>query len=650
MFAFLSPIIVLTIILTVYAANLVRKKRDRQLTILTERGTNRTEIGSYLALESLITGFISLIFGVFLGLPLAALLTKSSGFLTFTSTFVPLQLEVTSVTVALIGSVGAIILIQLFNTATLLKKRNIEDYGRVEKTLPTFYKYYVDLMLIAFGVIIWFIYRLPALGAYQERTAKYVGIPSIVLVLFGLILFVQRLLPLYARGLTRTMSGVGKFTSKIYPRLEKFPKPIRGFMKRIADIRLDIPSLSVREIYRYQKSFARSSIILCLSFSLVVSSIAVPASYQNFNTDGAYYDLGADIVIRNFPIENTPLKYSVGNLTEVESISVVRFVNLKDVQGDLAITYSVLAIDPETYIKTAFFREDFSVETLTSLISHLNGTNDVLGQVDELGVIGQDVGDNMQITYRAYNDSFRAEPPIGSPFKDLNITINIAEKYKYWPNLVNEILISGASSLFYHFVVKPSFMNYIQVAPFEVINYLYVKVAEGYVLSEVADKIETLTGGMVTDVDSQIFVKPGSPRSSILYSAINSTLLMSFAINAIILALFASIQLIDKSKEIATMKAIGISSKQLIKFHLTVYLSLLAFSTIFGLIIGYVTSSMLMSVLTFTRNIPPYSIFFPLAEIFIVLAILLVAAIIGATIPTITSAKQEIGTELRQSA
>ncbi|MCK5141396.1 MAG: hypothetical protein KAQ70_04315, partial [Candidatus Heimdallarchaeota archaeon] len=64
MYSFLSPIIALTIILTIYAANLVRKKRDQQLTILTERGAKRSEIGSYLALESVIIGGISLVFGV----------------------------------------------------------------------------------------------------------------------------------------------------------------------------------------------------------------------------------------------------------------------------------------------------------------------------------------------------------------------------------------------------------------------------------------------------------------------------------------------------------------------------------------------------------------------------------------------------------
>ncbi|NPD87569.1 MAG: ABC transporter permease [Asgard group archaeon] len=622
MFAFLSPIIVLTIILTVYAANLVRKKRDRQLTILTERGTRRREIGSYLALEALITGTISLFFGTFLGVPIAALLTKSSGFLSFGNTTIPLKLELSSVIIALLGSVGAIILIQLFNTITLLKKRDIEDYGRIEKSLPIYYKYFVDLILIAFGIVTWFIFKMPALSNYQDQSAKFIGIPSIVLMLFGLILFVQRLLPLFARGLAR-------ITSKL---------------------KMDIPSLSVREISRYQKSFARSSVIICLSFSLVISTIVVPSTYQDFNTDGAYYDLGADIVIRSFPIENENLKQNIRNLTEVESITVVRFINLHD-EGDTTVTYSVLAINRTSFVDTAYFRSDFSDVELKDMLELLDTPLSVLVQQDELNILDDQVGEEKSITYTAYSEEFRLIPPITDPTMDLNLTISLVEKYKYWPNLVSSISISNALGSFYHFVADFSFLEHIYVSPLDVIDYLYIKVAEGYDIETTAERIGTIvTTGLIYNVEDEIYVKPDSPRSSILYSAINSTLIMSFAINVIILALFASIQLIDKSKEIATMKAIGISGGQLIKYYLSVYIALLAFTTILGIIIGYIASAMLMGVLTFTRNIPPYFLTIPVRQILTVIGLLLGAAILGATIPTITSTRQEIGTELRQSA
>ncbi|MCG3215878.1 MAG: ABC transporter permease [Candidatus Heimdallarchaeota archaeon] len=620
MFAFLFPIIALTIILTVYAANLVRKKRDRQLTILTERGTNRREIGSYLALESLIVGGISLIFGVILGIPISALLTKSSGFLMFTNTAVPLQLELTSVSIAIIGSISAILLIQLFNTITLLKKRNIEDYGKVEKSLPTYYKYFVDFIVIGLAIIIWVIYKLPVLSGFQDQTAKYIGIPATVLLLFGLILFVQRLLPWFSRGLVR----------------------ITSYFK------LDIPSLSIREIHRYQKSFVRSSIILTLSFSLVVSSIVVPSTYQEYNVHGAYYDLGADIVIRDFPLDNEYLKTSIENLTEVSLISPVKYVDLRDVSGDLGFTYSVLVIEPESFQQTAYFRNDFSDESLATMFGALNDSLDVLGQNDELNVLDWGINEEIQITYLAYNETWRQT--LGSPYANVNVTVTIKETYDYWPLLVNEINVDTVRAMYFHLVARADFMDRVQPHPLDVISYLYINIKDEYAIADASEKIRSIAEGIVTDVESLIFVKPESPRSSILYSAINSTLLMSFAINAIILALFAAIQLIDKSKEIATMKAMGISSKQLIIYYLSVYIALLVFSSILGLIIGYVTSSMLLGVLTTNRTIPPYYLSFPIGRIAIAIAALLGAAIVGATIPTISSSKQEIGTELRQSA
>ena len=620
MFAFLSPIIALTVILTVYAANLVRKKRERQLTILTERGSNRREIGSYLALESLIIGGISLIFGIFLGIPISALLTKSSGFLMFSNSSIPLQLDLASVMVALIGSLGAVLLIQIFNTITLLKKRSIEDYGKVEKTLPKYYKYLVDFLLIGISIILWVIYKLPILSSFEGEIAKYIGIPSTVLMLLGLILLVQRALPWFSRVLV-------KITSKL---------------------KLDIPSLSIREIHRYQKSYARSSIILTLSFSLVVASIVVPISYQDFNAQGAYYDLGADIVIRDFPLDNSFVKESIENLTEINSISPVRFVNLRDVSGDLAITYSVLIIETESYLKTAYYRDDFSKESIVNMVGKLNGSNEVLAQKDEIEVIGWNINEAKPITYLAYNATW--EHTKGSVTDNLNLTITIKDEYTYWPVLVKEISVDNVRSIYYHFVARNDFINQVEVHPSDLIQYLYIDVNDEYDISEASEKIQSIAGGIVTSVEDLIFVKPDSPRSSILYSAINSTLLMSFAINAIILFLFAAIQLIDKSKEIATMKAMGISSKQLIIYYISVYIALLAFSSLLGLLVGYITSSMLLGVLTTNRTIPPYFLSFPIGSIAIAITALLGAAIIGATIPTVSSSKQEIGTELRQSA
>ncbi|MCK4896325.1 MAG: ABC transporter permease, partial [Candidatus Heimdallarchaeota archaeon] len=620
MYSFLSPIIALTIILTIYAANLVRKKRDQQLTILTERGAKRSEIGSYLALESVIIGGISLVFGVMVGVPISAILTKSSGFLRFSNTTIPLQIDLSSVYVALIGSIGAILLIQILNTITLLKKRSIDDYGRVEKSLPKYYKYFVDIILIVFGVVIWIIYKLPNLTDFQDLTARYVGIPATILVLFGSILFMQRLLPLF---------------SKIIVKISTFFKA-------------DIISLSVREISRYQKSFVRSSVILTLSFSLVVSSIVIPSTYQNYNTEGAYYDLGADIVIRGFPIDNTYLKGEVDALPEVESSTIVRFVNLRDVQGDLSITYSVLTINATEYEQTAYFRKDFASKPLGDLISQLDNPLKVLVQKDELGALNQEIGDEISITYRAYNESMREI--IGSPFFYENISVSVVDSYNYWPVLVNQLDLGNVRSIFYHFIASIELMNYIQLAPFDVIDYLFIKGNSSYALADVTERVLSLTGGTVTNVEDEIFVRPESPRSSILFSAINSTLIMSFAINSIILALFASIQLIDKARELATMKAIGISTNQLLKYYLAVYIVLLLFTTICGLVVGYITSTMLMGVLAINRTIPPYTMAFPVVQLLIATGALLFAAFIGATIPTFSSSKEEIGTELRQSA
>ena len=255
----------------------------------------------------------------------------------------------------------------------------------------------------------------------------------------------------------------------------------------------------------------------------------------------------------------------------------------------------------------------------------------------------------MTMTYWAYNESNRDE--YGSPFFYTDVTFKFLDVFNVWPQFISTLILDNVRATYFHFVAPLNIMDFLQYDYLNSVNYLYVKVKEGYDISDTADQLEPLVpNSFVYNVEGELFVKPDSPRSSILYSAINSTLLMSFAINAIILGLFASIQLIDKNKELATMKAIGISSNQLNKYFVSIYMSMLSFSTVIGLIVGFISSVMLMSILSINRNIPSYRMSFPIGQIAIVLGILLAASLAGALIPTISQSKAEVGTELRQSA
>ncbi|MHA1854181.1 MAG: FtsX-like permease family protein, partial [Candidatus Heimdallarchaeaceae archaeon] len=590
MFSFLVPIIALTTILTSYASNLVKKKRERQLTILTERGTSRAEMGFYLVLESLIMGIVALVMGIIIGIPFAGLLTRSSGFLTFGNTAIQLQIQTTSIVVSLIGSIIAILSIQILNIILLTKKRSVEDYGHVEKSLPHLYRYWIDVILIGFGVLMWIVYRIPALSSYKNLTSKYIGIPATFFMLFGLTLFLQRLFPLFAKWL----AVLGHF------------------------LRKDLFVLGMKELHRYQKTFVQSSIILTLSFSIVFSSLVVPTTYQDFNITGAYYDVGADISVRNFPVDNNYLLSKLENVSNIDSITYVKLVNLIDVSGDISISYSVLALDPESFVKTAYFRKDFASTDLISLLNHLNSSTDVLVQRDELKAMNQQIGQQLTLTYRAYNETNRQLT--GSPFFNDNLTVNIVADFFYWPVLLQEISTSNARSINYHFVTKLDFFNNIQIAPFDLMTYLYIKVKDTTKVLETAQELKQIIGSEVKAAESQVFLKIGSARSSILYASINSTLIMAFAINTIILALFASVQLIDKSRELATMKAIGISLRQMIVFYLSIYIGLVVYSVLAGIISGVITSNMLMGVLSITRSIPPYFMIYPIGLIATVIA------------------------------
>ncbi len=628
MFSFLAPLIILTLILTIYAANLVRKKREKQLTILSERGTTKIEIGSYLALESLIFGFIALIFGILLAIPVSALLTKSSGFLSFSNPVVSLKIRPDSVLQALLGSVITIIVIQIVNVITLLKRRTVEDYGKVEKDLPSFYRYYVDIILLIIGGVLWAIYKAPILSGVKEQTTKIIGIPAMFSVLFGSVLLIQRLLPIFSKLLLKLLNTK---SNKIRKKLK-----------------FDIASIGIKEITRYKASFIRSSIILSLSFAIVISAIVVPATYQRFNIESAYYDLGSDIVISNFPIDNDYVIQAINNVSGVASTSIVRYATLTDVSGDYVITNLILGVDPKTFAQTAFYRSDFSSQSLEEMMSLLTKENFILAQSNTLSSLKKTIGDTVSLGYRGYNETLREKQ--GSPLFHANVSLKIVGEFKFWPVLVQSVSTGNAREILNQFIANISLISKLQLAPFDVKNYLFIHADSNTDINKLTEEIASVAGSAVSNINEHIFIQRGTARSSILYSAINSTLIMAFTINAIIVTLFASIQLLDRSREIATMKAIGVSRSQLLVLFLAQYLVLLLFSMTMGILSGTFVSWMLMHIITVNRTIPPFIMVIPLALIALTTTILVVTAFFGALLPSLTAANKDIGPELRQSS
>ncbi|NHJ40611.1 MAG: ABC transporter permease, partial [Asgard group archaeon] len=386
--------------------------------------------------------------------------------------------------------------------------------------------------------------------------------------------------------------------------------------------KLGILGLSAKRSIRRRSSVIRSLVLVSITFTLIISSITTITSYQEFDKEQAYYDLGADILIRNVKVENDIIKDRVLAIEGVAAGTYLKYTSQITTFGATTYSYIVLGINPEEFIEVAFMEETYleSPNDKVEFFTKLNNNLSVAMQKDQMDIIGLSINDDFKLTIDKYIAGVT------------NYTVNIASVYNYFPRFFVEYPNPFEQIYRFSLIGNYNLTETLSYSKFSVGGDMLVKVVPGYKISEVADAIEIELGRSVENVESKMSAFEGSLRNTMLYGSLNTLFLSSMIITIAAISLMIFIQSIENEMEVIMLKTLGMSPRQLFSMFTIEALTLVIFGSLLGFCVGLFSARMFLEILTLENILPPERLIYPFAQIALAFGLLFITAISSAAL------------------
>ncbi|MHA2496277.1 MAG: FtsX-like permease family protein, partial [Candidatus Hodarchaeales archaeon] len=383
---FSIPVLIVAIFLANYSFGLIQRVKFQQIGIYLTRGTSRSQLTVILVVETFLSLVISLIGGILLGLPLAALVVKTSGFLEFNKPKNPVIFWMDLIeSVATFG----VVLVAILNFVRIFRlgKLTISDaevQAVEEKTEPFWKRKYLDIGLLAFGLFFY--------GLFILLMSEQIGVDPGIAFLLALLILPTPLL---------IIVGAIMVTARIFPF-------ITGFISKLQWERQGgLFSFSLKNIVRHRQNSTRAILIASMNLAMIVLFLSFPSTMERNIKTQVYYDTGADIRVGlsdpSWYNNSTILDYILTNISsEIEEYSPGLIARLKNNQ--------IMVINTTTFAKTAW-------------------NASILLYEKNLKAIKGKVGDSLLWPKRTW-DSYE-NPYVGVP-----IHFTVRGTFRYWPNLL----------------------------------------------------------------------------------------------------------------------------------------------------------------------------------------------------------------------
>ncbi|HUU78878.1 MAG TPA: ABC transporter permease [candidate division Zixibacteria bacterium] len=619
---FMIPIISMALSLTIYSANLVKRRRKRQLSLLSQRGSSRSEIITLLSIEMIIFTVIAIVLSFLIAYPYSFLILKSDNFLSFHGpTIIPRLF--TFILQIIIGSgfAGSLI-VNVGSIWNLSKLTQEEAFSERKEKKPFWERFYIDIFLLIVGITAWIITSIQLKKVTVSIAfARILGIPAPIIVILGTILFVTRIYP----TLTRWLSNV-----------------------RLKTPRIEILKLSLKSLSRRRSATMRSLVLVTFTFTMAVASIIIPDTYQNFDYETASYDLGADIVISGVSKSDVYFRETIEAIEGIKGTTYVARLNYEPItRGSVTYYYTFLGINTSEYSNIAFTDNEYIdekqlAETTALLNKPLDSgmTANVLAQKDQIVPYNLTKDETFKVYYSYW---------AGSSNLERNYTVRSVGFYNFWPNHYHTAPVEGSTNFRLNLITSISTIYSLTEDNTDVYMLMYIKVAEGYSISGVAEEIqERAPGRRIENVEEIVTISKGSLRAAVIYGSLNSNFIASAAILILAMSLMMVMHSVDRSNEVGIMKATGISPSQLFGFFFTESFSVIAVGSFAGVFLGLLSSFMFMSVIAVNSFIPPWEMVYNPLKLISTIFVMLLISILSSAIPGIIFSRKKEAIMIKQ--
>ncbi len=637
------PLLGIAAFLVVYSYGLVKPQMKQRIGILKTRGASSLQVFLFLGIELVVATGTAVIAGYFIAVPFSGIITRTSGFMDFNKSMIPIRTSFRSF--LLVAGFG-ICLALLLNLRSLVRYSNMEIQEmevRVEKRLPFWKRTYLDVFLIIIGVLGFILIHIAqrAPDTVPTEFLSIIGVPSPFLLTIGLVLLTTRLFPIFIEKL-----GNWSWT--------KFG---------------GLTSLAIKNLVQRKHPATRAVLLITMTLAFGVISLSLPVIISEHERDSLYYELVSDIKISGLSAPNNTLRtiletnYS-SDIEEISSYARGQIDSYRNEQSSepMGIQYEymsirILGIDPATFHKVRRDKTDLGTKnSLIELKDALNeNNNSVLIHKENMKALKYSIGDNFTI----FLPSQKEELPNRSNYK-INTAISqefreyqILDYFSFWPNLYFDRITKDEALWTVYLIMNLSTLE--TLIQFWQTSWDWYDFQYGYVIklrdptkgTEIAAELREITDNKIESFDNEYTSVKEGPQFMFWMAVINSNVIIIAIVSTIAILLFAFMQLIERSKEIGVERTLGMNLKQTAVTFLIETLIILIFGEITGLILGSVLTNYFVMITYLGENIPPIRIIYPAMWLLGGLLILTTFAVLAAAIPAYLATQRQISDILK---
>jgi putative ABC transport system permease protein len=385
--------------------------------------------------------------------------------------------------------------------------------------------------------------------------------------------------------------------------------------------------LSLQQVARRPQEYTSALLLIMISLSLAIYSASSAKTLDKWLHDSAYYQHGADLVVRQFILETsggTAFGPAAGgssssakrDLSVEGFFDVNEYLRLPSIEnvtrvGQYTGTFSFglgekparfIGIERLEFPKVAFYRDDFARQPLGALLNAMAiDPNGVLVPQVLMEELGLRVGDRLNVDVMVLDQS-------------ASLDVVIAGVYDYFPTVMPDrrpTIIINLDTIFDH--------------PESVINYdLWLDVREGtdvnllmYQMRNMIDPnrgMVEIRGNAYGDVQEMM----ERPERVGLFGILNVGFIATGLMPGIGFVLYSYASLRRRFIQLGILQAIGLSVKQLVGYIVLEQFLLMSLAISIGAAVGLITSNLFVPFLQVnasrTAPVPPFEVLIGWAE------------------------------------
>jgi ABC-type antimicrobial peptide transport system permease subunit len=617
------PVILLSILLTIFAANIFLSGRRSEVAILRARGASFRQLYAAFILEFIVTSLIALCLGMVFSIFIGSLIPASINFLQFDPTIffrflTYVRLEPLTWLVAILACLIPPLIFTMIYVRTFLRA---EIYLSMVGTAPPAE---ADLST----TIVYAIAAFALLGFLLVAVFLLPVTPLVAIILFA-----------YAVGVWAVFSDIGsRLVRQIIAGVTHIFRPLFGEKTFIFE-----KSMRTR-----RHRIVPLLLILTLTFSITVFAVVEAQTVQDNVIAQVGYFMGADLRIESGAIHHnhTTIIQSISGV-----VSVTALIHTTGTIGPFSLT--IYGIDVDSYAVTGKWDLSSMVgeDPLTVLHRLRNTSNGIILPRTVAEQLGRAVGNSLIITVHQQGGGIMGDASFlivglghsapGLGYFDPDDPTRLPDPTDGFHFQASQIFAFINSQ----FLLNQNMNN---------TRLMLASVSENANIEDVQHQITTLSFPSAVYSPMTYSLEEAYPEGSLFNRGVVSLLSIGFLacviISIIALILFVGIIVTERQVEYAIMRAVGSTQRQISAIVVGEFVGLILTSFLVALLLGFFFSWLLMFILLGLFPFPfviPFQLGIPLPLLLTVLGTVIIGIGIGTYIPARRAGRTNVGKVLR---